>query len=76
MTRHELLPDQTATPLTRPADHRAPVDGCIVITVMLDRICHPQRRFISLFIAARDPGADAPPPSSDSLQVDRIQKNT
>lgn len=40
MTRHELLPDQTATPISRPANHLAPVDGCIVIAVMLDRICH------------------------------------
>ncbi|TQN59121.1 hypothetical protein FLX27_24055 [Agrobacterium tumefaciens] len=76
MTRHELLPDQTATPIPRPAGHLAPVDGCIVIAVILDRIYHVQRRFISLFIAARDPGADAPPPPSDSLQVGRIQKNT
>lgn len=76
MIRHELLPDQTATSISRSANHLAPVGGCIVIAVMLDRICHPQRRFISLFIAERGPGADAPPPPSDSRQVGRIQKNT
>lgn len=74
MTRHELLPDQTATLISRPADHLAPVEDRTIIAVMLDRIWHPERRFIRLFIATRDPGADTPPPPSDCLQVGRIQK--
>ena len=75
MSRHELLPDQTATPIPRPADHLAPVQDRTIIAVMLDRFWHPERRFTSLFIATRDPGAHAPTPPSDCLQVGRIQKN-
>lgn len=72
MTGHDLLTDLTATPLSRPADYLAPIHGCIV---MLDRICHPERRFSSLFIAVRDPGAGTPKPPFDSLQPGRFQKN-
>ena len=66
MARHELLPAQTATPPSRPAEDLAPVDGGIVIAFLLGRICHRECRFIGSFGAPPNPGAASQPPHSGS----------
>jgi hypothetical protein len=75
MTRHELLPAQTATPPSRPAKDLAPLDGGIVITFLPGHICRGKFRLNGLFIATRDPKAAALSHGPGGPKAGQIQKN-
>ncbi len=62
MTRHELLPDQTAKLPSRPAQYLAPVEGGIVSTPTLSHVGRGKFQLNDPNVAPRTPDATSPPP--------------
>lgn len=75
MTRHELIPHQTETTSSRPADNLALVDGGIGILHSIGRICHGKRSSKGLFIASRASDLASSPQVHARPPTGQIQKN-
>jgi hypothetical protein len=75
MTGHELLPDQTATPPSRPADNLAPVACRIAITGLLHDICHRTLCLNGFSITPHAQDLAYPLSPDDGLRTCQIQKN-
>jgi len=75
MTRHELIPYQTETPSSRPADNRALVDAGIGITHSIGCICHEKCSSKGLFIAPHGSDLDSSPQVLAHPPTGQIQKN-
>ena len=75
MTRHELIPCQTETPSSRPADNLALVDAGIGITPSLGDICHGKCSSKGLFIAPRASDLASSPQVQARPPTGQIQKN-
>jgi hypothetical protein len=75
MTRHELIPCQTETPSSRPADNLALVDAGIGIIPSLGDICHGKCSSRGLFIAPRASNLASSPQVHPRPPTGQIQKN-